>query len=465
MGVFLLSIISGLSILELMKKTKLLLVDDEAGQRKMLAGYLEKNGFQLEEAGSGEEALEIYKSFFSPVALVDMKMPGMTGIELIGHLKELNPFIQIVVLTAFGSVETAVEAMKKGAYHYQTKPVELEELLLNLNKAAEQHRLVVEHKLLNDTVRERFGTGEIIGNSNAIQKVLELINLAAPGDTTVLITGPSGTGKELAAHALHSLSPRKDNRFVAVNCAAIPENLLESELFGYEKGAFTGADKRKPGKFELADGGTVFLDEIGDMPLSMQAKLLRILEDNKVERLGSENSISLDIRLIAATNKTLEDLMNKDKFREDLYYRLSVVIINMPPLVERSGDILLLADKFLKDFSKKLGKEIKGFDPDAASALVSYNWPGNVRELQNVIERAVVLCRADVITAKELPGLSPHSDLRAESLEKIADIEKVHIKKMLDRMNWNIGQTADVLGIHRNTLRAKIKEYGLLQTD
>nr|MBN2277729.1 sigma-54-dependent Fis family transcriptional regulator [candidate division Zixibacteria bacterium] len=448
-----------------MDRVKLLLVDDEIGQRQMLAGYLEKKGYKISQAASGEEALEAYKSFFSPVAVVDMKMPGMDGIELIERLREINPFIQIIVLTAFGSVETAVEAMKKGAFHYQTKPVELEELLLNLNKAAEQHRLVVEHKLLNDTVRERFGSGELIGKSKAMKDVLDLINLAAPGDSTVLITGPSGTGKELAAHAIHSLSPRKENRFVAVNCAAIPENLLESELFGFEKGAFTGADRRKPGKFELADGGTVFLDEIGDMPLTMQAKLLRVLEDRKVERLGSETSLSLDVRLIAATNKELDQLMDQGKFRDDLYFRLSVVIIKMPPLIERPGDIFLLAEKFLGDFSRKLGKDIKGFSPEAASALVSYNWPGNVRELQNVIERAVVLSRHEVISTNELPGLRIDSPQSTGQFEKIADIEKDHIRKILDRMDWNIGKTADVLGIHRNTLRTKIKEYNLSQFD
>jgi two-component system response regulator HydG len=449
----------------MMKRTKLLVVDDEVGQRRMLAGYLEKNGFAVEQASSGEEALEMYRSFFSPVAVVDMKMPGMSGIELIGRLRELNPFVQIIVLTAYGSVETAVEAMKNGAFHYQTKPVELEELLLNLNKASEQHRLVVEHKVLNDTVKERFGSGEIEGDSPAIKRVLELINLAAPADTTVLITGASGTGKELAARAIHSLSPRKESRFVAVNCAAMPENLLESELFGYEKGAFTGADKRKLGRFELADGGTIFLDEIGDMPLPMQAKLLRVLEDRRIERLGSEDSIALDVRVIAATNKNPEELMSQGKFREDLYYRLSVVIMEMPPLSERTGDVLLLAGQFLDEFSGKLGKSIKGFSPEAASALVSYHWPGNVRELQNVVERAVVLCRSDVVSMKELPGFEAGSDASVDGLVKIADVEKAHIKKMLDRFGWNIGQTAESLGIHRNTLRTKIKEYSLSQSE
>ncbi len=250
---------------------------------------------------------------------------------------------------------------------------------------------------------------------------------------------------------------------MAVNCAALPENLLESELFGYERGAFTGAEKRKPGRFELADGGTLFLDEIGDMPSAMQAKLLRVLEDKKVERLGAVESISLDVRLVAATNKDLEQTMKDGRFREDLYYRLSVVIISMPGLQERTGDILLLAEKFLRDFSQKLGKKISGFTPEAASLLVSYSWPGNVRELQNVIERAVVLSRGDVISPGELPGLKADMKNSLDNLEKIADIEKAHIKRILDRMSWNIGKSAEVLGIHRNTLRAKIKEYNLIQ--
>lgn len=447
-----------------MNPTKLLLVDDEAGQRQMLAGYLEKKGFAIRDASSGEEAVQIYPLFFSPLAIVDMKMPGMGGLELINRLKEINPFIQIIVLTAFGSVETAVVAMKQGAFHYQTKPVDLEELLLNLQKATEQHRLILEHKILNDTVRERFGSGEIIGQSEAIKKVHELMHLAAPGDSNVLIHGASGTGKELVARGIHALSPRKDNRFVAVNCAAIPENLLESELFGFEKGAFTGAEKRKPGKFELADGGTIFLDEIGDMPLSMQAKVLRVIEDKKIERLGGEEYISLDLRLMAATNKDLAQMMKEGRFRDDLFYRLNVISINIPLLSERHGDILLLADKFLIEFTRKLGKPINGFTSEAAASLVSYGWPGNVRELQNVIERAVVLSRGDVITLKELPGFEAGATQTEMPSEKLADLEKQQIKKILEQMGWNIGKSADILGIHRNTLRMKIKEYNLSES-
>ncbi len=444
-----------------MNPVKLLIVDDEAAQREMLAGYLAKKNFEIVQAGSGEEALKLYASFLAPLAVVDMKMPGMNGIELIGHLKELNPFVQIIVLTAFGSVETAVDAMKAGACHYQTKPVELEELLINLNKAAEQHRMILDNQLLNETVVERFGSGEIIGQSASIKSAIELINLAAPGDTTVLITGPSGTGKELAARALHALSPRKDGRFVPVNCAAIPENLLESELFGHEKGAFTGAIKRRLGKFEIADGGTLFLDEIGDMPPTMQAKLLRVLEDKKVERLGSEDSVTLNVRVIAATNRDLKQWIDEGKFREDLYYRINVVTIDMPPLSNRPGDILLLADKFLKDFSSRLGKKISGFTSPAAAALNSYSWPGNVRELQNVIERAVVLSRGDVIDSKELPGLVSSDEGPIQNVVKLADLESRHIRLMLEKMDWNLGQTAEILGIHRNTLRSKIKEYGI----
>ncbi len=445
-------------------QTRLLLVDDEAAQRELLAGYLSKKQFDIHTAGSGEEALDQYHDHFAPVAIVDMKMTGMSGLELLARLREINPFIQAIVLTAFGSVETAVAAMKAGAFDYLTKPVEdLDELLLKLNKAVEQNRLVVQHKIMSERLAESFAGSEMIGESSGINDVRELISLVAPKEATVLITGPSGTGKELVARAIHALSPRAPESLVAINCAAFPETLLESELFGYEKGAFTGADRAKQGRFELADHGTLFLDEVGEMPLTMQVKLLRVLEERKIQRLGSVKEIPLDIRIIAATNRDLPTLVKEGKFREDLFYRLNVITIDLPPLRDRGGDILLLAAKFLERFSRKVGKEITGIDPEAAGILSGYNWPGNVRELENIIERAVILTRANQITGADLSGLSgPLSETTLSGkIAPIADIEKEHIKFCLDRLDWNIGLTAEKLGIHRNTLRTKIKEYNL----
>lgn len=449
-----------------MVKQKLLIVDDEKNQRDLLSGFLSKKNFTVYTAESGEDALEKYHKIFAPVAIVDMKMPGISGTELLVKLKEINPFIQVIVLTAFGSVETAVESMKAGAFDYLTKPVEdLDELILKLNKASERNRLIVENKVMTERLNEIFPSSEIIGKSDVINKVKEIISLVAPKEATVLITGPSGTGKELVARAIHALSGRAEQKLVAINCAAFPETLLESELFGYEKGAFTGADRVKQGRFELADGGTLFLDEIGEMPLSMQVKLLRVLEERKIERLGSVKEIDLDIRIIAATNRDLDKLIKEGKFREDLFYRLNVIQLHLPPLKERGGDILLLAEKFLDKFIKKIGKEIKGFDTQAAGVLTSYNWPGNVRELENVIERAVILSRSEYLQKSDFIGLSQNSEVHSnQNITNLADIEKIHIKFVLDNMNWSIAASAEKLGIHRNTLRAKIKEYNLSQS-
>jgi len=447
-----------------MSKKKILVVDDEAVQRDLLKGYLTKKNYEVFSAASGEEAIEIYHSAFAPVALIDMKMPGMNGIRLIGKLKEINPFIQVIVLTAFGSVETAVEAMQAGAFHYITKPVEnLDELVLKLEKAAAQNELIVDSAAMREKLADVFPDTELIGESKSIKEVKRLISLVGPKDTTVLVTGASGTGKELVARGIHAYSPRREKRLVSINCAAFPENLLESELFGYEKGAFTGADKVKQGRFELADGGSLFLDEIGEMPLTMQAKLLRVLEDHTIERLGSVNQIPLDIRLIAATNRDLKQMVKEKEFREDLYFRLNVVEINLPPLKERGGDILLLAKIFLDKYSKKIGKELKGIESDAVKVLSEYDWPGNVRELENVIERSIILTQSNQITTGDLVALtsSGNDESSTDKIIALAEMEKKFIRRCLEQNDWNIGKSAEILGIHRNTLSSKIKEYGL----
>ncbi len=452
-----------------MKAVKLLVVDDEKNQRELLSGYLSKKGFTVFTADSGEQALDEYHKHFASLAIVDMKMSGMNGVELLLSLKEINPFIQVLMLTAFGSVETAVAAMKAGANDYLTKPVEdLDELMIKLEKAYLQNQLIVENKVMQERLSEVFPETEIIGESDAIKDVKEMISLVAKKDATVLITGPSGTGKELVAQALHALSDRVNKRLVAINCSAFPETLLESELFGYERGAFTGADKTKQGRFELADGGTLFLDEIGDMPFSMQVKLLRVLDQKKIERLGSVKEIELDIRIIAATNRDLDTMVKEGKFREDLFYRLNVIQIKLPGLKERKSDILLLAEKFIDKSSRKIGKKIIGIDSDAANILTSYDWPGNVRELENIIERAVVLSRSDTITVKELSGLSNNSKLNSLTTSDIiplSELEKNYIKQALNQFKWNMSLTSQKLGIHRNTLRSKIKEYNISKTE
>jgi two-component system response regulator HydG len=446
-----------------MKEIRLLVVDDESGSRELIAGFLAKKGFSVTTAESGEQALELYHDTFSPVALLDMKMPGMNGIELLKRLKEINPYLQAIMLTAFGSVETAVSAIRAGAYDYLTKPVEdLDELLVKLQKAAAQYRLSVDNRVMSERLAEVFPSSELIGESEAIQKVKEMITLVAPKEATVLITGPSGTGKELVARAIHALSERADKSLVAINCAAFPETLLESELFGYEKGAFTGAERAKQGRFELADGGTLFLDEIGEMPPTMQVKLLRVLEERKIERLGSVKDIPLDIRLLAATNRDLEKLIVEKSFREDLYYRLNVIRVDIPPLSDRAGDILLLAENFVERHAKRVGKDIKGIDNEAARLLTGYDWPGNVRELENMIERALVLSQTEYLTADDLVGIRADSQETTDArIRPLSVVEREHIKSCLDKLGWNLGETAEKLGIHRNTLRSKIKEYSL----
>lgn len=444
---------------------QILFVDDEPSQRELLSGYFARRGHEVTQAGNGAEALKLFTAKPAPLVCVDMKMPGMSGIELIGKLLEHEPATQIIVLTAFGTVETAVAAMKAGAFHYQTKPVELEELNANLEHAARQYELAHEAVRATQALMNAFPAPEILGDSAAINKVRELIELCAPSDSPALITGPSGSGKELVARAIHAASARRQGRFVAVNCGAFPETLLDSELFGHEKGAFTGAERRKIGRFELADKGTLFLDEIGEAPLALQVKLLRSLETHQIERLGSESVVELDLRVIAATNADLEVSIKSGTFREDLYYRINVVRIEVPPLTARPEDIKPLAESFLKTLARRARRENLSLTPEALELLMSYDWPGNVRELQNMIERAVTLSRGESLGVEYFSGLASEESALAALPESLDEMEKRHIQRLLSLNDWNIGQTAERLGIHRNTLTQKIKDHHLRQSD
>ncbi|MBD3219364.1 MAG: response regulator [candidate division Zixibacteria bacterium] len=447
---------------------RILIVDDEKSQREMLGDFLSKKGYKIETAGSGDEALKKYEAGNFEIALLDQKMPGMDGIELLRSLKEIDPELQAILITAHGTVETAVQAMQVGAYHYITKPiVNLDELLELIRRAGEKHFLLKENRILKEELKENLGDFSMIGDSKAMRKVLSTVSSVASADTTILLTGESGTGKELVAHAIHGKSPRAENSFVTINCAAIPENLLESELFGHTKGAFTGATAAREGKFSLADRGSLFLDEIGEIPVNIQVKLLRVIEEKSFEKVGGNTPINVDVRIIAATNRNLKAEMERGNFREDLFYRLNVINIELPPLRDRREDIISLVNHYSEHFSKKLNKKVSGITPEAKDQLLRYGWPGNVRELVNVIERAVVLLRGDVIDASDLPlSVEDHPAktdkyFTESEIPSIQEVEKGHIEKVLDFTDWNFNKTADILGIHRNTLRLKIKEYEL----
>ncbi len=435
----------------------ILVVDDEPAQRNLLAGFLQKQGHSVKTAGSGRDAIELNKHNTFDLVILDLKMPELDGVETMAQMKKIDPMTYFIILTGYGTVESAVQAMKIGAYDYLNKPINLDELEIIIARINEEKGLHQELNLLRDEIKEIFPTDSFIAQSKKMKEILKIVNRVAKSDAAVLILGESGTGKEMIARLIHQMSPRKDRQFVPISCAALPETLLESELFGYEKGAFTGAEKRRYGKFELAHQGTLFLDEIGDLPLSTQVKLLRVLQEFTFERLGSNTPIKVNVRLISATNQDLKKKIARGKFREDLYYRLNVININIPPLRQRREDIPVLAEYFLKKFSQRSHKEIKGITPDALKRLVRYDWPGNIRELENVIERAVVLCPGDYITIKEIP-LEWHTEEESGSL---AEMEKVHIKKILEKTGWNLSEAAKILGIHRNTLRAKIKEYDI----
>lgn len=442
---------------------RIIVIDDQQNQRHLLGGYLKKHKHKVREASSGFEALELLKKQGAEVAITDMRMPEMDGLTLLKKIKKIYPDMEVVVITAYGSIEDAVEAMKAGATDYLIKPVKLEQLDIILKKIEKSQRLVAENRYLRRKLESVESFPEFIGQSPVFKKMLSDISVIAKSDSTVLIKGESGTGKELVARAIHSSSIRRDGPFLAVNCAALPETLLESELFGYERGAFTGAVKRRIGRFELAHKGTIFLDEIGDISLPIQVKLLRVLETKSFERLGGSENIKVDIRFITATNRDIEARVKDGSFREDLFYRLNVIPISLPPLRERKEDILLLVDYFIDKFSTKVGKEIEGITPQAKDVLLYHSWPGNVRELENTIERAIVLTRTGAIDSESLEAfkaLPVGSVSLSEGLD-LTELEKKAIIEALQRTNGKLIETAELLGIHRNTLRLKMKQYGI----
>ncbi len=491
---------------------RLLVVDDEASHRMMVQAVTQDEGWLVEEAGSGEEALTILEDSRPTVVLLDMRMPGMDGQETLDRILDLHPGLPVVMLTAHGTVDSAVEAMKKGAFDYLSKPADNDELIAVLEKASEYSRLIEENDNLRRKLQNSDPGTEIVGASPAIRKLIDFIRQAGPSEATVLVMGESGTGKELIAQALHDASARAGSALVKVNCAALPGELLESELFGYMKGAFTGAVRDKPGRFQLAKGGTIFLDEVGELPITLQAKLLRVLQERVVEPLGGVHSIAVDVRIIAATNRNLKAAVLKGDFREDLYFRLNVLEIIAPPLRERLEDLPILVSRLLDKLSRKNRKKVEGVSPEFLTALSGYSWPGNVRELENVLERALIMTRSDTLTSDVLPleilnkissatpdasspishAQPPSSLLASEtsnlssaqtnssanlqekpvlpfpslggiSPDSLDDAERDALQKALSAFGGHRERTADALGISRRTLQYKLKKFGLIK--
>jgi two-component system, NtrC family, response regulator AtoC len=457
-----------------MEKAKILVVDDEHLIRWTLEQHLGHEGYEVYTAEDGEKALQMVTDLMPDLVLLDNQLPGIQGIEALGRIKEIDKEIIVIMITAHGLLETAVKAMKLGAYDYISKPFNLDEITLVIKKALETVSLREEVKFLKEQQKTTSRSYNIIGKSRAIQGVLDMIQKIAQSDaSTVLIQGESGTGKELVARAVHANSSRADKAFMAINCAALPENLLESELLGHEKGAFTDAKSQKKGLLELADGGSVFLDEIGDMPYPMQAKLLRILEDKTFKRVGGVKDIQVDVRIISATNQEIKSLMMENKFRKDLYYRLQVVPIYLPPLRERKEDILPLARHFIEIFNLEFRKNVKEISEKAREFLIRYDWPGNVRELKNVIERAMILESEDILLLEHLPvelvgGLLPAASPAASSINiptegmSLEKVEEELVKQALAVAGGNQSKAADLLGVQRDAFRRRMKKFGLL---
>ena len=446
-------------------KPKLLIVDDEEHIRNGLKTALSLDGYDVEVAADGEEALKKLDEEDIDLLITDLKMPKVTGEELMKETLRKYPHIPVIVLTGHGTIENAVEAMRQGAYDFITKPLNIDKLSLIVKRALENSSLKRQNRELLKQLKRKYSFENIIGKSPAMKKVFETIELVAPSKANVLIYGESGTGKEMIADAIHHNSPRRDKPYIKVHCAAIPETLLESELFGHEKGAFTGAVARKRGRFELANHGTIFLDEIGELSLQMQVKLLRVIQEREFVRVGGEESIKVDVRIISATNKDLREAVKNGTFREDLYYRLNVVSIYVPPLRERKDDIPLLVHKFIEEFSKENNKQIDGITNGALQALISYDWPGNVRELRNVIESIVVLTKNKIITEEDIPAYilnkEEESYIKIPVGTSLQEAEKRLIEFTLQNTGGNKTKASEILKIGRKTLHRKIDEYGL----
>ena len=441
-----------------MQSAKVLIVDDELIMRESLAGWLERDGHEVMKTASGEEAIEVLKETRFDILLVDIKMEGMSGLDLLKQVNESLPEVAVVMITAYGSISTAIEAMKNGAYDYLLKPFEPAELDVLIEKITEHQAQARENLFLKQQYQDRTRFESMIGQSIPMQEIFDLIQDIGPQGSTVLITGETGTGKELAARAVHTHSPRCEGPFVSVNCGGIPEHLMESELFGHQKGAFTDAKETKKGRLELADGGTLFLDEIGEISMRMQIDLLRVLEDRVFYRVGGTQPIEIDFRVIAATNRDLEEAIKDGRFREDLFYRLNVISFKMPSLKERKEDIPLLAEHFLHRFSQETNKDVQLISRDAIDEMMLYEWPGNVRELENAIERAVVVCKGPKIMPNDLPIFRPEY-ISASPDKSLTEVEKTHIRQILNENQWNISKSANILGIDRSTLYSKIKRY------